>query len=349
MTGSFTTLLPTTIAGSLPKPRWLSAPDQLWASWLHQGEDLAAAKRDAVRLAVLDQEEAGLDIICDGEQTRQHFVTTFIEGLEGVDAVHRATVRIRERYDASVPRVVGAVSRGEPVYIDDATYLRSLTDRPIKWQLPGPMTMVDTLDDDHYGDREALAMVFASILNAEAKELEEAGVDVIQFDEPAFNVFMDDVANWGIEALERAVDGLNVTTGVHICYGYGVKANIEWKQTLGEEWRQYEQTFPLLAKSSIDQVSVEVASSRVPIELLELLEGKDILAGVIDVATERVESPEDVAETIHAVMKHVPSERIFPCTNCGMVPLARDVARSKMAALGAGAALVRNELTRPGV
>lgn len=344
MTKSLTTLLPTTIAGSLPKPRWLSAPDQLWASWLHQGEDLAAAKRDAVRLAVLDQEQAGLDIICDGEQTRQHFVTTFIEGLEGVDAVHRATVRIRERYDASVPRVVGAVSRGEPVYVDDAMYLRSLTDRPIKWQLPGPMTMVDTLDDDHYRDREALAMVFASILNAEAKELEAAGVDMIQFDEPAFNVFMDQVADWGIEALERAVDGLNVTTGVHICYGYGVKANIDWKQTLGEEWRQYEQTFPLLAQSSIDQVSVEVANSRVPIELLELLDGKDILAGVIDVATERVESPEDVATTIHAVMEHAPSERIFPCTNCGMVPLSRDVARSKMAALGAGTALVRGEL-----
>lgn len=344
-----TTLLPTTIAGSLPKPRWLSTPDQLWASWIHEGEDLTAAKRDAVRLAVLDQERAGLDIICDGEQTRQHFVTTFIEGLEGVDAVHRATVRIRQRYDASVPRVVGAVSRGKPVYVEDATFLRSLTDRPIKWQLPGPMTMVDTLDDDHYGDREALAMVFASALNAEAKELEAAGVDVIQFDEPAFNVFMDQVADWGVEALERAVDGLNVMTGVHICYGYGVKANIEWKQTLGEEWRQYERTFPLLAESSINQVSVEVANSRVPIELLELLEGKDILAGVIDVATERVESPEDVAKTIRAVMEHVPPERIFPCTNCGMVPLAREVARSKMAALGAGASIVRSEITHSGV
>lgn len=339
-----THLLPTTIAGSLPKPGWLSTRDQLWAGWLHEGETLEEAKRDAVRLAVDDQEKAGLDIICDGEQTRRHFVTTFIERLEGVDAVNRATVQIRRRYDASVPRVVGAVARAEPVYLEDAKFLRSLTERPIKWQLPGPMTMVDTLEDDHYGDRPQLARIFAGILNEEARDLERVGVDVIQFDEPAFNVFMDEVAGWGIEALEMAVEGLGVTTAVHICYGYGVKANIDWKQGLGGEWRQYEQTFPLLADSSIDQVSLEVANSHVPLELLELLGDKDIMAGVIDVATDIVETPEEVAGTIESVLEHIPAEQVRPCTNCGMVPLTRRVARAKMSALADGAALVRGSL-----
>jgi 5-methyltetrahydropteroyltriglutamate--homocysteine methyltransferase len=337
-------MLPTTIAGSLPKPGWLSTTDQLWAGWLHEGEGLEEAKRDAVRLAVADQEEAGIDVVCDGEQTRQHFVTTFIEGLDGVDAEHRATVRIRQRYDASVPRVVGEVSRTRPVYVEDARFLRSLTERPIKWQLPGPMTMVDTLEDDHYGDRQELAMIFASILNEEARELEAAGVDVIQFDEPAFNVFMDQVGGWGIEALERAIEGLTAETAVHICYGYGVKANIDWKATLGEEWRQYEQTFPVLAQSSIDQVSIEVAGSKVPLELLELLGEKVVLAGVIDVATERVETPEEVAANIRSVLEHAPVDRVHPCTNCGMVPLQRGVARAKMSALAAGTAIVRQEL-----
>ncbi|MGA8040379.1 MAG: methionine synthase [Acidimicrobiia bacterium] len=340
-----TRLLTTTIAGSLPKPLWLSTADQLWAGWVQEGAALEEAKRDAVRLAVDDQLMAGLDIVCDGEQTRQHFVTTFIEGLDGVDAVNRATVQIRRRYDASVPRVVGPVARTEPVYLDDARYLRSLTDQPIKWQLPGPMTMVDTLEDDHYGSREELAMVFAGILNEEARDLEKAGVDVIQFDEPAFNVFMDEVGGWGIEALEKAVEGLDATTAVHICYGYGVKANIDWKQGLGDEWRQYEQTFPILASSSIDQVSLEVAGSHVPLELLELLGDKDVMAGVIDVATDRVETAEEVAETIRAVLKHVPAIQVHPCTNCGMVPLSRTVARAKMSALADGSSLARRDLT----
>jgi 5-methyltetrahydropteroyltriglutamate--homocysteine methyltransferase len=330
----------TTIAGSLPKPRWLSSADQLWADWLHEGDALEEAKQDAVRVAVAEQERAGLAIVSDGEQTRQHFVTTFIEGLDGVDAVNRATVQIRRRYDASVPRVVGEVASKGGVFVDDARFLRTITDHPIKTQIPGPMTMVDTLQDDHYRDRETLAMVFAGILNEEARAMAEAGVDVIQFDEPAFNVFLDEVAGWGIEALERAVDGVTATTAVHICYGYGVKANIDWKHGLGPEWRQYEQTFPVLATSSIDQVSLEIAGSNVPLEVLELLGDKGVQAGVIDVATEHVETPADVSALIDAVVAYVPPERVFPSTNCGMVPLSRDVARAKMAALAAGAALV---------
>ena len=330
----------TTIAGSLPKPRWLAAPDQLWAGWRHEGNELAEAKRDAVRVAVSEQVEAGLDIVSDGEQTRQHFVTTFIEGLNGVDAVNRATVRIRQRYDASVPRVVGEVSRKGGVFVEDAGFLRSITKHKIKTQVPGPMTMVDTLQDDHYGDRETLAMVFADLLNEEARAMAAAGVDVIQFDEPAFNVFLDEVAGWGIDALERAIDGVEATTAVHICYGYGVKANIDWKHGLGQEWRQYEATFPVLAESSIDQVSLEIAGSHVPLEVLDLLGDKGVQAGVIDVATDRIETPDEVANTIDAVSEHMPLDRVVASTNCGMVPLSRKVALAKMRALAEGAALV---------
>jgi len=338
-------LLQTTIAGSLPKPEWLAAPGQLWAPWLLAGETLAEAKRDAVRLVVFDQEHAGIYIVTGGEQTRRHFVTTLIESLEGVDFEHKKTVRIRNRYDAAVPVVVGPVARRHPVFADDAAFLRGQTARRIKYTLPGPMTMVDTLYDAHYKSREKLAIAFAEILNDEARAIEAAGADVIQFDEPAFNVYFDEVRDWGIAALERAAQGLKCTTAVHICYGYGIKANIDWKKTLGSEWRQYENTFPLLARSRIDQISLECANSHVPLELIGLLKGKDVLVGAIDVATDRVESPEEVAATIRAAMKYVPAERIYPCTNCGMVPLSREIARGKLKALGAGAALVRRELS----
>ena len=336
-------LFPTTIAGSLPKPGWLALPDQLWAPWKLEGAALAEAKRDAVRLALFDQEHAGIDIVTDGEQTRRHFVTTLIESLDGVDFEHKKVVRIRDRYDAAVPVVVGPVARRGPVFAEDAAFLRAETTRTVKYTLPGPMTMVDTLFDAHYKSREKLAFAFADILNAEARAIEAAGVDVIQFDEPAFNVYFDEVRAWGVAALERAAAGLACRTAVHICYGYGIKANIEWKKSLGGEWRQYEQTFPLLARSRIDQVSLECANSRVPLALLGLLEGKDVLVGAIDVASDRIETPEDVATVIRAALRFVPAARLYPCTNCGMVPLTRDVAKGKLGALAAGAALARRE------
>ena len=338
------TALQTTIAGSLPKPAWLATPKQLWAPWLLEGDALAEGKRDAVRLILEDQEGAGIDIVTDGEQTRRHFVTTFIEGLDGVDFANKKTVRIRNRYDADVPMVVGPVARRHSIFVDDARFARSQTTKRLKFTLPGPMTMVDTLFDAHYKSREKLARAFASILNAEARELVAAGVDVIQFDEPAFNVYMDEVRDWGIATLEAAAEGLDATRAVHICYGYGIKANNDWKKTLGSEWRQYESTFPLLARSNIDQVSLECANSHVPIELLSMLKGKDVLVGAIDVANDAIETPEQVAATIREAMKHVAPEKLFPCTNCGMVPLSREVARGKMVALAAGAALVRAEL-----
>jgi 5-methyltetrahydropteroyltriglutamate--homocysteine methyltransferase len=337
-------LLPTSSAGSLPKPSWLAEPETLWSPWKLQGSELIDGKHDALRIALHEQQTAGVDIVSDGEQTRQHFVTTFIEHLNGVDFENRKTVKIRDRYDASVPTVVGPVSRTKSVFVEDAKFLRQQTSQPIKWALPGPMTMIDTLYDDHYKSREKLAWEFAKILNQEAKELEAAGVDIIQFDEPAFNVFFDDVNNWGIACLERAIEGLKCETAVHICYGYGIKANTDWKKTLGTEWRQYEEVFPKLQKSNIDIISLECQNSHVPIELLELVRGKKIMVGAIDVATNIIETPEEVARTLREALKYVDADKLYPCTNCGMAPLPRDIANGKLNALSKGAELVRNEL-----
>ena len=337
-------LLPTSIVGSLPKPSWLARPETLWAPWSLHGDALVEGKRDALQIAVQEQRHRGIDVISDGEQTRQHFVTTFIEHLEGIDFQNKRTVRIRDRYDAEVPVVVGAVVRRQPVFHEHAKFLRGETDKPIKFTLPGPMTMVDTLFDAHYRSREKLAWVFAEILNAEARELEALGIDIIQFDEPAFNVFMDEVRDWGVATLERAAAGLQCKTATHICYGYGIKANIDWKKTLGAEWRQYESTFPLLAKSKIDQVSLECANSNVPLELIALLGDKEIMVGAIDVTTEQVETPEQVAQVLRAAMKFVVPDKLYPCTNCGLVPLSRAAARGKLRALAAGAAIVRREV-----
>jgi len=332
-------MLLTTIAGSLPKPSWLATPEMLWAPWLLPAERLAEGQRDAVLIALKEQEDAGIDVVTDGEQSRQHFVHGFLRHLDGIDFDKRVTIGIRaDRYKAEVPTVVGAIRRRTPAHADEVRWARAHTRRRLKFTLPGPMTIVDTIADEHYRDRKALAFAFAKVINEEARELAALGLDVVQLDEPAFNVYLDDVEGWGIDALHAAIEGVACTTAVHICYGYGIKANIDWKQTLGSEWRQYERTFPLLAKSRIDQVSLECASSRVPLALLKLLEGKDVLAGAIDVASRTVETPEAVATTIRAVLKHVAPERLYPCTNCGMVVLPRDVVRGKLAAL------VRREL-----
>ncbi|MET0172019.1 MAG: methionine synthase [Agrobacterium vaccinii] len=337
-------LLPPSTAGSLPKPSWLAEPEKLWSPWKLQGDELIEAKQDALRLALDDQLQAGIEIVSDGEQTRQHFVTTFIEHLDGVDFEKRKTVRIRNRYDASVPTVVGAVSRQKPVFVDDAKFLRQQTKKQIKWALPGPMTMIDTLYDSHYKNREKLAWEFAKILNQEARELEAAGVDIIQFDEPAFNVFFDDVNEWGVATLEKAIEGLKCETAVHICYGYGIKANTDWKRTLGSEWRQYEEAFPKLQKSRIDLVSLECHNSHVPMDLIELIRGKKVMVGAIDVASHTIETPEEVADTLRKALQFVDVDKLYPCTNCGMAPLPRHVANAKLRALGAGAEIIRREL-----
>lgn len=338
-------ILPTTIAGSLPKPSWLSEPEVLWAPWRFEGAALERAKRDAVLVALKEQEAAGIDIVSDGEQFRQHFVHGFLERIEGLDFVNKKRIGIRDdRYEADCPVVVGPLSRRGAIHAEEARFTRANTNRKLKFTMPGPMTIVDTVADDFYRDRPRLAMEFARLLNEEARELQAEGVDVIQLDEPAFNVYLDQVAGWGIEALEKAFEGITAKRAIHICYGYGIKANNDWKGTLGSEWRQYEQTFPVLAASQIDQVSLECAGSRVPLPVLELLSGKEVMVGVIDVATNEIETPEAVAATIRAAMQHVPVDKLIPCTNCGMVPLSREVSLGKLRALGAGAAIVRREL-----
>jgi 5-methyltetrahydropteroyltriglutamate--homocysteine methyltransferase len=337
-------LFPSTVAGSLPKPSWLAEPNKLWPQWRLQGEELAAAKLDATLLAVKWQEDAGIDTVCDGEMSRQHFVHGFLEYVDGIDFAHKVEMGIRaDRYKAMVPVVRGELKLKGRVHQAEARHARAHTNRKLKMTLPGPMTIADTIADSYYGDKVKMAMAFAGLLNQEARALEKDGVDVIQFDEPAFNVFMDDVAGWGIEAMHRAVDGLKCKTAVHICYGYGIKANIDWKNSLGEEWRQYEKFFPALAKSRIGQVSLECINSRVPLKLLSLLEGKDLLVGVIDVATDKIETPEQVAQVIGNVIKVVPREKVVACTNCGMAPMRRDIAEAKLKALGAGAALARQQ------
>jgi 5-methyltetrahydropteroyltriglutamate--homocysteine methyltransferase len=337
-------MLETTIAGSLPKPGWLAETNKLWPTWRAQGADLEKAKRDATLLWLKEQEDAGIDIASDGEQSRQHFVHGFLEFVEGIDFEHKVKMGIRNnRYDAMVPVVVGPLRLKGRVHQTEARLMRLHAKGKIKITMPGPMTIVDTIADRHYGDKVKLAMAFAELLNQEARALEKDGVDTIQFDEPAFNVYMDDVTRWGIAALERAIKGLRCTTAVHICYGYGIQANLDWKETLGTQWRQYEQIFPALAKCKVDQVSLECIHSKVPIEFLGLLKGKDVLVGVIDVASDKVETPQEVAAVIGKALKYVPANRLFPCTNCGMAPMDRDIAIAKLRALAAGAALARKK------
>ncbi len=335
-------MFPTAIAGSLPKPGWLAETKKLWPQWKAQGDELRQAKADATLLWIKMQEDAGLDIVGDGEQSRQHFVHGFLEQVEGIDFEHKVKMGIRDnRYDAMVPQVVAPLKLKGRVHAFEAQLARAHTRRKLKFTLPGPMTIVDTVADRFYGDKVKMAFAFAELLNQEALALQADGVDIIQFDEPAFNVYMKEAADWGVKALERAAQGLTCTTAVHICYGYGIKANVDWKNALGQEWRQYEQIFPALAASSIKQVSLECYHSHVPPQLMKLLEGKDVMVGVIDVASDEIETPEQVADTIGVALQFVAREHLIPCTNCGLAPMDREVALKKLEALAQGAELAR--------
>jgi 5-methyltetrahydropteroyltriglutamate--homocysteine methyltransferase len=335
-------MFPTAIAGSLPKPSWLAETHKLWPQWKQQGDALHEAKADATLMWIKAQEDAGLDVVGDGEQSRQHFVHGFLECVEGIDFEHKVKMGIRNnRYDAMVPQVVAPLRLKGRVHAFEAQLARAHTTRKLKFTLPGPMTIVDTVADKFYGDRVKMAMAFAELLNQEALALQADGVDIVQFDEPAFNVYMKEAAEWGVRALERAAQGLTCTTAVHICYGYGIQANVDWKKTLGEEWRQYELVFPALARSSIKQVSLECYHSHVPPQLMKLLAGKDVMVGVIDVASDEIETPEQVADTIGRALQFVPRERLIPCTNCGLAPMDRQVAWKKLQALAKGAELAR--------
>ncbi|MDD1516298.1 MULTISPECIES: methionine synthase [Bradyrhizobium] len=338
-------LFPTTIAGSLPKPEWLAEPNMLWAPWKSEGDELARAKRDATLIWLKIQEDAGIDIVTEGEQARQHFVHGFLEKIEGIDFAHKVEMGIRkDRYKAMVPQVVAPLRLKGRVHDLEARVARTHTKKQVKFTLPGPMTIIDTIADRYYGDRVKMAFAFAELLNEEAKALQADGVDLVQFDEPAFNVYMDEVNDWGIKALERAAQGLSCATAVHICYGYGIKANTDWKETLGSQWRQYEQIFPAIDASPIQQVAIECRNSKVPLDLLALLKNKIVQAGVIDVASDTVETAEDVVKVIEAVSQFVPKSNIIATTNCGMAPMRREIAEAKLMALGAGAAVARERL-----
>lgn len=336
-----------TIVGSLPKPSWLAEPRRLFAPWLPSDAALAEAQDDAVRLWVADQEAAGLDCLTDGEQRRRHYIWGFFEGLSGIDTKELGTKAARgQRYREETPvaRLIGGPSYDKPVFVDALKATKALTDRPVKVTLPGPMTIVDSLLDTVGKRTEAdLAMLFADILNREALALTAAGADVIQFDEPCFNIYVDKVKDWGIAALARAARGVTATTAVHICYGYGIEAVKRWKSE-NRDWTHYEHTLPLIAKTEIDQVSIETAASGVDVAVIESLPGKDIMLGVIDVGSETVETPQLIATRLRRALDYVEPERLFACSDCGMAPLSRGAAVGKLRALAAGAALINTEI-----
>jgi len=341
------TRLRTTIAGSLPKPSWLADPaHQLAAPWVVPPDRLSEAIHDAVRLALFDQESVGIDIVTDGEQGRRHYIWAFLEGLTGIDT-HTMAVKLTRGERAtpqSVARIVGDFTRPSTVMLEALRFTQAHTRRPVKVALPGPMTLVDSTVDQYYReDPKTLAFRWAKVLNAEARELAAAGASVIQFDEPCFTAFPREVEAWGVEALEAAAAGVSCETAVHICYSYGIPAVLEWKAR-NMRWDQYSAILPLLAKSSIQQVSVEFAASKVDPSVLAKASGMDVMLGVIDVGTEAIETTELVATRIRAALPYVSPERLYPCTDCGLVPRSRAAALGKLRALADGAAIVRREL-----
>jgi 5-methyltetrahydropteroyltriglutamate--homocysteine methyltransferase len=335
-------LFPTTIAGSLPKPSWLAETERLWPQWHQSGDALAEAMRDATRIALFEEEHAGIDVVTDGEQSRQHFVHGFVAGLEGIDFAKKVRRGIRaDRYEADCPSVVAPIRRPKSVHAEDVRFARSVTDRTLKITIPGPMTIVDTLYDDCYGSRRDLAFAFAEVIHDEILDLCALGVDVVQLDEPAFNVYFEEVDEWGIDTLNAAIRDVPCKTAVHVCYGYGIQANLDWKRTLGAHWDQYDIVLPMLERSNVDQVAIELAGSRVPPHVLAHLKTKSVAVGCIDVAADQIERPEDVARTIETALEYLPAESISPTTNCGMAPMSRDIAYAKLRALGAGARSMR--------
>jgi 5-methyltetrahydropteroyltriglutamate--homocysteine methyltransferase len=335
----------------LPKPGWLAVPNILQAPWKVPSEDLPEAQADATRLSVASQVAAGLDVVTDGEQQRRHYIWGFLDGIAAVDTANLAlkpTRGQRFRNEAPVARLVGEPEWPGPLQVEQLRAVRAMTDRPIKVTLPGPMTIVDSVLDT-VGRRSTadLAMVFADLLNREARALAEAGAAVVQFDEPCFNIYLDQAREWGIAALERASAGVGTKTGVHICYGYGGSEVTDWKAA-NRDWSHYEQSLALVARTDIDEVSIETAAVGVDIGVIELLRGKDVLLGLVNVGNETVEAPEDVAGGLRHALAHVAPQRLFACTDCGLVLRSRQAAAAKMRALVAGAAIVNRELARAG-
>lgn len=327
----------------MPKPGWLASE---WYSisenWRLSGPALSEALDDATRLAVADQEHAGIDIVCDGEQRRPSHHSYFLSHLNGVDfGTLKPKARRGGKSTQDVPCVVGPISLRAHRTLEDYRFLRLLTGKPIKMTLPGPSTLVDGAYDDYYGDERALACAFADALRDEIRALAEAGCDLVQLDEPAVTRLPEKLHAWGVDAIDRAFDGVAVTSCVHVCYGYSSR------QRGGKEWKHgYDEILPALARTKVDQYSLEFAEPELPASLLEMLPGKTIQLGVINVGSEEIETSARVAGRLRAALEIVPFWRLIAAPDCGCAALPREVARAKLNAMVAGTALVRAGLEK---
>jgi 5-methyltetrahydropteroyltriglutamate--homocysteine methyltransferase len=337
-------LLPTSLVGSYPQPEWLIDRDKLSKQvprvragdlWLVAPDKLEAAQDDATILAIRDQERAGLDIITDGEQRRESYSNRFATALDGIDVERPGTTINRSGKPIPVPRVVGPIRRNRPVELRDLKVLRANTDRPIKATVPGPFTMGKQAQDDYYKDEEAVALAYADAVNGEIKDLFAAGADVVQIDEPWMQQHPEKARQYGLKALNRALDGVGGTVAVHLCFGYA--AVVHDKPT----------GYSFLAElegSKAQQISIEAAQPKLDLAVLRELPSKTIILGVIDLADMTVETPQIVADRIRRALVHVPADRVVVAPDCGMKYLPRAVAFAKMKAMADGAAQVRREL-----
>ena len=337
-------LLPTSLVGSYPQPEWLidrfklskQVPRVRAGLWLVAPEQLEAAQDDATVLAIRDQERAGLDIITDGEQRRESYSNRFATALDGVDAENPGTTINRSGRPIPVPRIVGPIRRTRPIELRDLEVLRASTDRPVKATLPGPFTMSKQAQDDYYKDEEAVALAYAEAVNAEIKDLFAAGADVVQIDEPWMAQHPDKARQYGLKALDRALDGVSGTVAVHLCFGYAAVVH--------DKPSAYS-FLPELEGCKAQQISIEAAQPRLDLNVLKELPSKTIILGVIDLNDMSIETPQIVADRIRAALAHVPAERIVVAPDCGMKYLPRAVAFGKMQAMVQGAALVRREIS----
>jgi len=337
-------LLPASLVGSYPQPEWLidrvklsKQVPRLHADdlWLVARDKLEAAQDDATMLAIHDQERAGLDIITDGEQRRESYSNRFATALDGIDVEKPGTTLNRSGKPIPVPRVAGPIRRPRPIELRDLKVLRANTDRTVKVTVPGPFTMSKQVQDDFYGDEEAMAMDYAAAVNAEITDLFAAGADIVQIDEPWMQQHPDDARRYGLKVLDRALEGVTGTVAVHLCFGY---AALVHDKPSGYSF------LPELEDSKAQQVSIEAAQPRLDLKVLQALPSKTIILGVIDLSDMNVETAQTVADRIRRALPHVPAERIVVAPDCGMKYLPRTVAFAKMKAMAEGAALVRHDI-----
>jgi len=337
-------ILETTVVGSYPQPNWLIHRDRLGSKvprvrapeiWKVQEKELEEAQDDATLIAIRDMERAGVDIITDGEMRRESYSNRFATALEGVDIANPGTTINRSGAQSVVPRIVSPIKRRLPIEVRDVEFLRRNTAQRIKITLPGPFTMTQQAQDDYYRDEEALAMAFAAAVNEELRDLKAAGADVIQLDEPWLQARADRAARYGVKAINRALQGIEGTTVVHLCFGYA--AAVKDKPS-GYSF------LPQLADTTASQISIEAAQPALDLAVLRELGKKAAMLGVIDLGTTQVETPQAVAGRIRAGLKHVPAERLVVAPDCGMKYLPRGVAFSKLTSLVQGAQIVRREL-----